>query len=41
LLDAGRILIDQQTGEADFNAGPHELFAGDADAFCRFFASGP
>jgi hypothetical protein len=38
LLDAGRILIDQQTGEVIFEAGPHELFAGDADAFCRFFA---
>jgi hypothetical protein len=38
LLDAGRILIDRQTGEAVFTAGPHELFAGDADAFCDFFA---
>jgi hypothetical protein len=38
LLDAGRILIDQQTGEAVFEAGPHQLFAGDADAFCGFFA---
>ena len=38
LLDAGRVLIDLQTGEALFEGGPHQLFAGDADAFCSFFA---
>ena len=37
LLDAGRVLIDLQTGEALFDGGPHQLFAGDADAFCSFF----
>jgi hypothetical protein len=38
LLDAGRVLIDLQTGEALSEAGPHQLFAGDADALCGFFA---
>jgi hypothetical protein len=38
LLDAGRVLIDLQTGEALSEAGPHQLLAGDAHAFCGFFA---
>jgi hypothetical protein len=37
LLDAGRILIDLQTGQALSEAGPHQLFAGNAQAFCGFF----
>jgi hypothetical protein len=42
LLDAGRILIDLQTFEPLFAAGPHEYFSaeflsGNADAFCNYF----
>lgn len=38
LLDAGRVVVDLETGETVFEAGQHQFLEGDADAFCAFFA---
>ena len=37
-LDAGRISFDS-SGEVLFEAGPHDLLNGSADAFCDYFAA--
>jgi hypothetical protein len=39
LLDAGRLILDVETGEASFEAGQHELLNGSVDAFCGYFQS--
>ena len=38
LIDAGRVIIDQATGEVLFEAGQHQFLNGDGDAFCDYFA---
>jgi hypothetical protein len=38
LLDAGRVIIDQATGDVLFEAGQHQFLNGDAEAFCDYFA---
>ena len=38
LLDAGRLILDIDTGEVVFEAGQHELLNGSVDAFCGYFA---
>ncbi len=38
LLDAGRVIIDQATGDVLFEAGQHQFLEGDAEAFCDYFA---
>ena len=39
LLDAGRLILDIETGDVVFEAGQHELLNGSVDAFCGYFAS--
>jgi hypothetical protein len=38
LLDAGRVVLDLETGETVFEAGQHQFLEGDAEAFCGYFA---
>jgi hypothetical protein len=38
LIDAGRIKFDA-AGDVVVEVGPHQLFDGDVDAFCAYFAS--
>jgi hypothetical protein len=39
LLDAGRLILDIDTGGVIFEAGQHELLNGSVDAFCGYFES--
>ncbi len=39
LLDAGRLILDIDTGDVVFEAGQHELLNGSVDAFCGYFES--
>lgn len=39
LLDAGRLVFDVTTGEVFFEAGPHQVFHEDFEAYCAAFAS--
>ncbi len=39
LLDAGRLILDIDTGDVVFESGQHELLNGSVDAFCGYFAS--
>lgn len=39
LLDAGRLVFDVTTGEVSFEAGPHQVFHEDFEAYCAAFAS--
>ena len=39
LLDAGRLILDVETGDVVFEAGQHELLNGSVDAFCGYFES--
>jgi hypothetical protein len=39
LLDAGRLILDIETGDVVFEAGQHELLNGSVDAFCGYFES--
>jgi YD repeat-containing protein len=38
LLDAGRLILDVETGDVLFEAGQHELLNGSVDDFCGYFA---
>ncbi len=40
LLDAGTLQFDE-TGGIAWSAGPHQLLAGDVDAYCAYFFSTP
>lgn len=39
LLDAGRLILDIDTGDVEFEAGQHELLNGSVDDFCGYFES--
>jgi hypothetical protein len=39
LLDAGRLVFDADTGEVFFEAGPHQVFHEDFEAYCAEFSS--
>jgi hypothetical protein len=39
LLDAGRLILDPETGEVSFEAGQHEFLSGSVSAFCGYFES--
>jgi hypothetical protein len=39
LLDAGRLVFDAETGEIFFEAGPHQVFHEDFEAYCAEFSS--
>jgi hypothetical protein len=39
LLDAGRLIFDTNTGEVLFEAGPHQVFHEDFEAYCAHFSS--
>lgn len=39
LLDVGRISFDPATGEVFFEAGPHQVFHEDFEAYCAEFSS--
>jgi hypothetical protein len=39
LLDAGRLVFDAETGEVFFEAGKHQVFHEDFEAYCAQFSS--
>jgi len=39
LLDAGRLVLDPETGDVIFEAGQHQVVEGSVSAFCSYFAS--
>jgi len=39
LLDAGRLVFDAETGEVFFEAGKHQVFHEDFEAYCAEFSS--
>jgi hypothetical protein len=39
LLDAGRLVFDVVTGDVSFEAGPHQVFHEDFEAYCAAFSS--
>jgi len=39
LLDAGRLVFDVVTGDVSFEAGPHQVFHEDFEAYCEAFSS--
>lgn len=39
LLDAGRLIFDVDAGEVLFEAGPHDVFHEDFEAYCAEFSS--
>jgi hypothetical protein len=39
LLDAGRLILDAETGEVIFEAGRHQVFHEDFEAYCAEFSS--